>query len=167
MTSELEHQIARLSVFLNIKSYIQGYALCQQMKVNTYPLAPPLALIKANPHAYPFSTVTIDFITDLPESNGYNTLYIAVNYDLTKAIVLILCIKTIDAIDIAKLYHDNVYWRFGLLNRIISDRGPQFSSQVFQEMNKQLGVTLFISTAFYPQTDRQTKKTNQEIKAYL
>ena len=66
----------------------------------------------------------MDFITDLPESNGYNTLYIAVDHDLTKAIVLIPYIKTIDAIKTAKLYHDNVYQKFGLPNRIILDRGP-------------------------------------------
>ena len=110
-----------------VKSYIQGCTLCQQMKVNTYPLAPPLASIKADPHAYPFSTVTMDFITDLLESNRYNVLYVAVDYDLIKAIVLILYTKTIDAIGTAKLYHDNVYWRFGLLNKIISDRELQFS----------------------------------------
>ena len=92
-----------------VKSYIQGCALYQQIKVNTHLSAPPLALIKADPHAYPFSIVTIDFITDLPESNGYNALYIAVDHDLTKAIVLILCTKTIDAIGIAKLYHNNIY----------------------------------------------------------
>ena len=45
------------------------------MKVNTHLSAPPLAPIKADPYAYLFSTVTIDFITDLPESNRYNTLY--------------------------------------------------------------------------------------------
>ena len=101
------------------------------MKVNTHPSAPPLAPIKANPHTYPFSTITIDFITDLPESNGYNALYVVVDHDLTKAIVLIPCTKTIDTIGIAKLYHNNVYRRFGLSNRIILDRGPQFSSQVF------------------------------------
>ena len=101
------------------------------MKVNTHLSAPPLASIKADPHTYPFSIVTMDFITDLPESNRYNVLYIVVDHNLTKAIVLILYIKTIDAIGTARLYHDNVYWRFGLPNRIISDRGPQFSSQVF------------------------------------
>ena len=98
------------------------------MKVNTHLSAPPLAPIKADPHAYPFSIVTMDFITDLPESNRYNALYVVVDHDLTKAIVLILCTKTIDVISIAKLYHDNVYQRFGLPNRIISDREPQFSS---------------------------------------
>ena len=106
------------------------------MKVNIHPSAPPFVPIKANPHIYPFSTVTMNFITDLPESNGYNALYVVVDHDLTKAIVLIPYTQTIDAIGTARLYHDNVYRRFGLLNRIISDRGPQFSSQVFQEINK-------------------------------
>ena len=80
--------------------------------------------IKANPHTYPFSTVTMDFITNLPESNRYNVLYIVVDYDLIKVIVLILCTKTIDVIRIVKLYYNNVYQRFRLLNRIILDRGP-------------------------------------------
>ena len=79
------------------------------MKVNTYPSVSPLMLIKANPYAYLFLIVTMDFITNLPESNGYNILYVIVDHNLTKVIVLIPCIKTIDTIKTAKLYHDNVY----------------------------------------------------------
>ena len=79
------------------------------MKVNTHLLVSPLAPIKTNPHTYLFLTVTMDFITNLLESNGYNALYVVVDHNLTKAIVLILCTKTINAIEIAKLYHDNVY----------------------------------------------------------
>ena len=124
------------------------------MKVNTHSLAPSLVSIKADLYIYLFLTVTIDFITDLPESNRYNVLYVVVDHDLTKTIVLILYIKTINAIGIARLYHNNIYWRFGLPNRIISDRELQFSSQVFQEINKQLEVILSISIAFHPQTDR-------------
>ena len=71
------------------------------------------------------------------------------DYNLIKAIVLILCTKIINTIRIARLYHDNIYQRFGLPNRIILDRELQFSLQVFQEMNKQLGVTLSILTAFH------------------
>ena len=65
----------------------------------------------------------MDFITDLLESNRYNVLYIVVDHNLIKTIVLILYTKTIGAIGTAKLYYDNIYWRFGLLNRIILDRG--------------------------------------------
>ena len=79
------------------------------MKVNIHPLALSLVPIKANPYVYSFLIVTIDFITNLPESNGYNALYVVVNYDLIKAIVLILYTKTIDMIETAQLYHDNIY----------------------------------------------------------
>ena len=93
------------------------------MKINTYLLVPSLVLIKAKSHIYLFLIVTIDFIIDLLESNKYNALYIVVDYDLTKAIVLILCTKTINIIGTARLYHNNVYQRFRLSNRIISDKG--------------------------------------------
>ena len=66
----------------------------------------------------------MNFITDLPESNKYNTLYIVVNHNLTKVIAFILCTKTIDAIETARLYYNNIYRRFGLPNRIILDRRP-------------------------------------------
>ena len=92
-----------------VKSYIQGYTLYQQIKVNIHLSAPSLTPIKADSYAYPFSTVTIDFITDLLESNEYNALYIVVDHNLIKAIVLILCTKTIDAIGIVRFYYDNIY----------------------------------------------------------
>ena len=76
--------------------------------------------IKADPYTYLFSIVTIDFI--ILESNRYNVLYIVVDYDPIKAIILILCIKIINTIKIARLYHNNIYQRFGLPNRIILDR---------------------------------------------
>ena len=56
------------------------------MKVNIYLLIPFLVLIKTNLHIYSFLIVIIDFITDLPKLNKYNTLYIIVNYDLIKII---------------------------------------------------------------------------------
>ena len=84
--------------------------------------------IKANPYIYLFLKVTINFITDLLESNRYNTLYIIADHNLTKAIVFILYIKIINIIRIIRLYHNNIYQRFGLLNRIILNKRPQFLS---------------------------------------
>lgn len=53
----------RMSVF--IKNFVEGYALCQQNKVNTHPTAPPLMPIKADKDALPFSTVSMDVMTQL------------------------------------------------------------------------------------------------------
>ena len=79
------------------------------MKVNTHLLVPPHVSIKTDLYIYLFLIVIIDFIINLPESNKYNTLYIIVDYDLIKVIVLILCIKTINIIRIVRLYHNNIY----------------------------------------------------------
>ena len=151
----------------SVAKYIQGCAPCAQMKINTHPTVPPIQPIKAKSDALPFSTVTMDFITDLPESNGYDSLMVAVDHDITKAIVLMPCNKTINAMETAELYLNQVFRRFGLPRTIISDRGPQFASKVFQELCNQLGIKSKMSTAYHPQTDGQTERTNQEIEAYL
>jgi len=50
---------------------------------------------------------------------------------------------------------------------VISDRGPQFATGLTRELNKMLGIETKLSMAYYPQTDRQTERTNQELKQYL
>ena len=155
----------QMSLF--ISKFIQGCALCQQMKINTHPTVPPIQPIKPLKEAQPFQTITMDFITALPESKGFNSLMVVVDHDVTKGVVIIPCTKTIDAIGTAKLYLDNVFRRFGLPKVMISDRGPQFASKVFQELCSHLGVKSKLSTAFHPQTDGQTERMNQEIEAYL
>ncbi|THG98125.1 hypothetical protein EW145_g7480 [Phellinidium pouzarii] len=137
------------------------------MKINTHPTTPPLTPIPADPSTLPFQSVSIDFITDLPLSNSFDSLMVIVDHDSSKGIVLCPCNKTIDALGTALLYHQNVYRRFGLPKCIISDRGPQFASHVFQTLCSRLGIKSKLSTAYHPQTDGQTERANQEIEAYL
>ena len=51
--------------------------------------------------------------------------------------------------------------------RIISNRGPQFMAGLMRELNKLLGIKIKLSTAFHPQTNRQTERMNQELEQYL
>jgi transposase InsO family protein len=50
---------------------------------------------------------------------------------------------------------------------VISDRGPQFASQVTKELYRLLGIERKLSTAYHPQTDGQTERVNQELEIYL
>ena len=115
-----------------IKKYIAGCATCQQMKVNTHPTTLPLSPIKSDV-TRPFALVMTDFITDLPESDGSDSLMVVVDHGLMKGVILIPCNKMIDALGASTLYLDNVYKRFRLPDKIISDRDPCFASQLFQE----------------------------------
>lgn len=78
-----------------IKNYVIGCPICQQMKINTHPTVPPLQLIKAKENARPFSTVTLDFITDLSEAEGYNSILTITDHDVMKGVIFTPCRKTV------------------------------------------------------------------------
>ena len=104
----------------------------------------------------------MDFITDLPPIDNFDSILVVVDQGLSKGVILIPCNKTVTAEDTARLLLDNLYKRFGLPDKIISDRGPQFASKAFIELLKLLGIESALSTAFHPQTDGTTERVNQE-----
>jgi len=69
--------------------------------------------------------------------------------------------------ELVQLFRDNVWKLHDLPKSIISDRRPQFAAGLMQELNGILGIKSKLSTVFYPQTDRQTDRVNQELEQYL
>jgi len=61
---------------------------------------------------------------------------------------------------LARLFRDNVWKLHGLLESMISDRGPQFTVELTKELNRMLGIETKLSTSFHPQTDGQTERMN-------
>ncbi|WVZ70314.1 hypothetical protein U9M48_018989 [Paspalum notatum var. saurae] len=53
------------------------------------------------------------------------------------------------------------------LRRIISDRGSQFTSRFLEQLHDSLDSKLRFSTAYHPQTDGQTERTNQILEDML
>lgn len=149
-----------------IQQYVRGCAICQSNKVNTHPTTPESMPIKSQSRR-PFGTITVDHITDLPRSKGYDTIQVMVDHDVTKGAIFAACTKQIDALGTAQIMDKEVYRRFGLPERIISDRGPQFAAKAFREWNKVLGIETRMSTAYHPQTDGETERVNQELEVAL
>lgn len=56
----------------------------------------------------------MDFITDLPKSDGYNSIAVFVDHTLTKAAIMVPCHKTIIAKQTVNIYLEYVFRRFGL-----------------------------------------------------
>ena len=69
--------------------------------------------------------------------------------------------------ELARLFRDNVWKLHRLPESVISDKGPQFAAGLMKELNKILGIETKLLTAYHPQTDSQTKRTNQELEQYL
>ena len=152
-----------------IRHYVNGCVECQQFKINRRPTKPALVPIPSAEEPRPFAQCSTDFITGLPPSpDGLDTLMVVVDHGNTKGIVLIPTTeKGLSAEKTADLFTSNVYKRFGLPKKVISDRGPQFDSEFWQAFCKALGIQSAMSTAYHPQTDGTTERYNQEIELYL
>jgi len=149
-----------------IRKYIEGCILCQQMKSNTHPSTPPLTPIPSSATC-PFLQIPIDLITDLPESRGFDSVMVMVDHGLMKGVILSPCKKIITSKGVAQLFFKKVFLRFGLYDKIISDRGPQFASKFAKELGRLLDYKVALSTTYHPQTDSQTEHLNQELETYL
>jgi transposase InsO family protein len=110
--------------------------------------------------------ISMDFITHLPLSQGYDAVLVIVDR-LTKMRHLIPCKATCNSEETARLYLHHVWKLHGLPSTIISDRGPQFVSQFWKYLNRQLRIKSLLSTAAHPQTDGQTERFNAVLEQYL
>ena len=153
-----------MSTFL--RKFISGCADCQAAKVNTHPTIPGLSPL-AIEHPLPFSSISVDLITGLPDSHRYDSVMVVVDHGLTKGVIYCPCTKNIDSEGIAQLFFTNVFPQFGLHSKVISNRGPQFASAFTQELARLLQYDVALSTAYHPQTDGETERVNQELETYL
>ena len=101
--------------------YVRGCAMCQSTKPNTMRPKPPLMLIVATGVQTPFKIISLDLITDLPISQGYDSILTVVDHGCSKAAIFLPCHKTIDAARVAALNSVQIFPFYGIPKRIISD----------------------------------------------
>jgi transposase InsO family protein len=102
----------------------------------------------------------VDF-KSCPESKaGHNIVAIFVDR-LSKRLITIPVRDTITAKQLVPLFLLYVVRQVGIPETIISDRGPQFISDFWNEFCTRIGTKLRLSTANHPQTDGQTEIVNQ------
>ena len=129
----LERDFWWLGLFSFVNALISGCAVCQQNKVNHHPTHSPLTPIPSS-SPLPFKQLSVNLVTNLPLSNGHDSLMVMVDHGLMKGVILIPCSKTIDAAGVAKLFLHHVFKCFSLHNSLISDRGLQFTSTFAREL---------------------------------
>ena len=114
----------------------------------------------------PWKSVSMDFIVQLPPSQGYDTLYMCVDR-ITKMAHFIATNSNITAEETADLYLKHIFKSHGLPADIVSDQGSQFVSTFTRRLLDLVEVKGNRSTAYHPQSDGQTERTNQSMEQYL
>jgi len=117
------------------------------------------------PHR-PWSHIAIDFVTDLPNSQG-NTTILTVVDRFSKSCRLIPLPKLPIAMETAETLCNFVFRFYGLPDDIVSDRGPQFTSRVWSAFFRLLNVNISLTSGYHPQSNGQTERLNQELTRFL
>jgi len=58
---------------------------------------------------------------------------------------------------IAKIYRDKIWKLHGVLQKVLSDRRPQFILKFMEKLNKALETKKMLSIVYHPQMDSQTE----------
>jgi len=72
----------------------------------------------------------------------------------------VVAIGEISAEGVARLFWNNIWKLYGLPESIVLNRGPQFATEITEELNNMLGIRTKLSTSFYPQTNRKKEWLN-------
>ena len=150
-----------------IEQYVKGCAICQQNKIPTTKNKTPLYCVPGDPMECPFNTVTMDLITQLPQSNGHDVIPTIMDQGCSRAVAFLPCSTTITGEGIAKLYLQHIFPWFRVPAKMISDRDPCFTSHFTKALATKLKINQNISTAFHPQTDSLSEQKNQWVEQYL
>ena len=87
--------------------------------------------------------------------------------DCSKASIFIPCYEAINSEGVVLLYLNHITLYYSIPCKVISDHNVHFTSKFAAELCKLLHIKQNISTAYHPQTDRSSKRTNQTLEQYL
>ncbi|KAL0161859.1 hypothetical protein M9458_041255, partial [Cirrhinus mrigala] len=144
--------------------YVQSCSVCARS--NSPRMSPAGLLVPLPIPERPWSHLGVDFVTDLPRSEG-NTCVLVVVDRFSKMCKFIRLKGLPTALETPEHLFHQVFRQFSLPEEIVSDRGPQFISHVWNAFFKLLGVSVNLSSRYHPQTNGQTERKIQELRRYL
>ena len=148
----------------HIKKYTMTCDICQKSKPRRHA---PIGLLQPIPiPSRPFEVITIDFIPELPDSNGFDNVLVVVD-KLTKFGIFIRCTTGITEEETAALLFKHVFSIWGLPQQIISDRDTRWRNSFWKEVCRLMGIKRSLTTAYHPQADGQTEILNQGLEIAL
>ncbi len=148
----------------DIEAYIWACEMCQWTKLSMQAKAAPL-----HPNtipSWPWTHISVDMITGLPESNGYDPIIMIVDW-FSKEIIPVACSTELLSEGWERILCDEVYAKHRMPQVVISVRGTQFVSKFMKDLYDLLQIKSNVFTAFHLQTNGQTECVNEEIEKYL
>ncbi|KAK9145578.1 hypothetical protein Sjap_005481 [Stephania japonica] len=141
---------------IDIGAFVMKCDICQQVKAEH---RKPGGLLHSLPiPEWKWEHISMDFVSGLPlTQRKHDAIWVVVDR-LTKSAHFLPVSMKYPMNQLCELYVREILRFHGVPVSITSDRDPRFTSRLWQGLQKQLGTTLNLSTAYHPQTDGQTER---------
>ena len=152
-------------MYKQINRYVRTCDICQ--KTSQKGLSTSKAPLQSMPViSIPFKRVAIDIIGPLVKSDRNNRYVLTIIDVATKWPECVVLSSDITAKVIAEALI-TVFSRVGFPSEILSDRGPQFISDVMSEVLNLIGIKHVFTSPYHPQANGLCERLNGTIKQML
>ncbi|KAE9048416.1 hypothetical protein PR001_g3816 [Phytophthora rubi] len=114
----------------------------------------------------PFSLLVVDAIRPLPETTRGNK-YILVFVDYFTRWAEVFAVDCLDSVAFVDEMINGVAARHGVLSRLLSDNGSNFTSDVAKSFYQTLGIKKLYGAAYHPQTQGLVERFNGTLIGML
>ena len=165
-TRPTQKAVAQRYVWYGMKKQIRQWCKecheCQASKIHRHTQAP---LTSRQMPSARFRSLHVDLVGPLPVSKGMTYLLTIVDRFTKWPEAIPIPDAQASTCASAMLHH----WisKFGVPEDITTDRGPQFTSSLWAEFNKLLGIDHHRTTAYHPQANGMVERFHRQLKASL
>jgi transposase InsO family protein len=129
------------------------------MNSDDMPLQPQLQI-------EPFEKWALDFVGPInPPSKQKVHIQVCIDYVTKWVEVKALPKATEDTV--ANFLYEDIFVRFGVPQKIVTDQGAQFTSRLIESITEQFKIKHQMSTPYHPQANGQVEVTNRVLEAIL
>lgn len=160
------HRISQRFYFPGLRRYVTEYLKtcieCQRYKPSNFK---PAGLLQTPVPAQRFEVIAVDLFGPLPKGPCGERWILIVEDTASKWVELFALIDATAEV-CAKTLVNEVFMRFGVPRRMISDNGVQFVADVMQKAMFVLGVKQNLIPLYHPEANPVERK-NRDLKAHL
>jgi hypothetical protein len=135
MLELLRHDYVWPSMRNDCKKFVSQCVLCARNKPSRhrpYSLLQPLPIPEC-----PWHSISMDFIKQLPVSNGFTTILVIIDC-LSKEGIFIPTYDTVTSLNVADMFVSHIFAKHRIPLHISSDRGLEFTSHFFHSLGSLL-----------------------------
>jgi transposase InsO family protein len=147
-----------------IEDYVKQCKTCQVNKVLGPKGKAPMEITTTATR--PFEKCCLDMVGPLPETQEGNKYILTFQDELSKYLVAIPVPRQ-DAETVARAFVTHIILKFGRPERLLTDQGSNFLSEVFKNTCKMLNIKKLQTTAFHPESNGSLERSHRVLKEYL